>query len=72
MNGNVDNVRIRILKGLNLRDAFHLVHQIFIIRFVRPASVSRKVNEPFLTSRGRHQNLQDFDRPCCFGVHFQA
>lgn len=59
-NGNVDNVRIRILRGLNLRDAFHLVHQIFIIRFVRPVSVSRKVNEPFFDQQGAPPKLARF------------
>lgn len=60
MNGNVDNLRIRILKGLNLRDAFHLVHQIFIIRFVRPVSVSGKVNEPFFDQQGAPPKLARF------------
>lgn len=47
MNGDVNNLRVSILKGLKLRDAFLLVHQIFIFRCVRPVSLRRKVNEPF-------------------------
>lgn len=38
MNRNVNNLRIRILNVMSLPDAFHLVDQIFIVRFLRPAS----------------------------------